>query len=168
MKRKTTYATYALTVLFMAFLLVAASPVTTSEDTSSYIKHQWIIYDEPNVVNFRFVRAGENTDPEYFFIGKLTFCNKLLDVRALSIYNPTDSSRVWASLIDRTLQQNDTCLVEMFVFGIHGGALRKQVEKDGLCTIAVHGSMDTASFMLTKFGEENLLRLILVVEEYSD
>ncbi len=152
----------------MVFLLVAASPVTTSEDVPSYIKHQWVIYNKPNVVDFRFVRAGKNTDPEYFFVGKLTFCDKLLAVRGLSIYNPTDSSRVWASPIDRTLQQNDTCLVEMFVFGIHGGALRKQLEKSGLCIIVVHGSIDYVAFALTKFGEENILRLILAVEEYSD
>lgn len=123
-----------------------------------------VIYSQ-DPFDIRMIRAGDKKNPEYKIFGMLILCDRILDVRALTVYSAYDSTHIYGGPINRTLNLADTCSVEMYAFSIHGGALRKQLEKPGNAVIIVHGAQYGLTFELTAAGEEALLRVILKGEE---
>jgi len=103
----------------------------------------------------------DNSTLQYRFVGMIVLVRLIFDVQALSIYSPADDSRLLAGLINRQIKMaEDSCTVEMFAFNVHGGALRKQLEKDSTCIITIHGSNANFTFELTPFGELEMLEII--------
>jgi len=152
--------TRVLLVLLLATFFAVATPACVIGETAPT---QSIIYSKVPV-DLRFVRAGEDRDPHYQFVGLLMLCDELLDVRALTVYSPSDSTHVRATLCARTLDQfggADSCIAETFTFDVHGGILRNQIEKPGFCTVVIFGASRAIVFELTEAGENLLLQVIL-------
>ncbi len=96
-----------------------------------------------------------NTD--YQFVGSVYTCGNVFGTKQFIVWSPSDSTKVKATPIDRALQPVDTCGTERYRFGIHGGILRKQLEKDGLAEFVVVGGIGALVFSLTPSGEAELL-----------
>ena len=143
--------------LLLVFLLIAATPVNVMEGT---VSTQAVIHNAPSI-DFKLICIGEDKNPHYRFIGTLILCDEILGVQALAVYSSFDSTNVKATPYTHELKAIDTCIVETFVFGIHGGMLRKQLEKPGLCTIIIFGISCAFVFEMTDSGKAELLQVIL-------
>lgn len=151
------------TIVLMAAALVLIAPSNAMQNPQQ-LPAQAVIYNQAPV-SFSLVRTGTEKQPEYQFVGVLALCDKVLDVRVLTVYSAFDSTQVAAALYNRTLEIADTCVIETFVFRIHGGILRKQLEKPGTANVIIHGATLALRFELTAEGEQQLLDIILKAEE---
>ena len=153
-------------VLLLAFLMTACFPF------SALNKGEWRIRKSLDVpaqvmlnvtppIALKLTREGEDNNPQYYFIGVVMFCDMVFSVQALTIYDPTDSTHLRTTPISRTFSMADTCTVERFTFGIHGGMLRKRLERDGVCAIIVHGATKSIILEPTPDGEQMLMDVIL-------
>lgn len=153
-------------ILLLACVLVACFPVNSISQgewrtrKSLDVPAQVFLNTTPPIA-LKLTREGKDKNPHYYFIGVVVFCDTIFSVQALTIYSATDSTHLRAILVNHTFSMADSCTVEQFTFGIHGGALRKQLEKDGECAVIVHGAMKSIILEPTPDGEQMLMNIIL-------
>jgi hypothetical protein len=153
--------TQLIVVLLMTVMLVAATPVSATGGPTS-APAAVTIYDS-GPFQLQFVRKDTDGGPVYAFVGRVTMCDRIFDVRGLAVGNPADSTAIPGAPYSKVMEMvEDTCVSESFVYTMHGGALRALVEKPGNCVVFVRGAEIIGSFTLTPEGEAQLLSVILV------
>lgn len=144
-------------IVLMALALVASTPARTKlPDAPKYAT----IYNVPPV-DFKFMRTGDKKSPDYRFVGVLKFPDQILDVKKVVVVSMADSVALTCTFIDRTLTLYEDGCQENFTFGVHGGSLRKQLEKSGEIVIFVFGREHGIRLGLTEGGKESVLKVIV-------
>jgi hypothetical protein len=156
------------TILLLAFLLVAATPQDTSEQQipNSQKIEQRVIYSQAPYDLRIAKKVGVN--PEYRLVGMFVDCDSVLEVRAAFVGNPTDStSAQFVPIARQFARTKDGCTIEMFAFGFHGGVVRKILEAEGTAEFVVICANGAICFELTAEGEAEILELFKRTKEES-
>lgn len=141
-------------LLFWAVSITSAHP---AESTTMINETQIVSNSE---VQLKFVRM-ENTGVSFQFVGLSISCVQPVEVIGLAIYNDEDSSYIPTNLYDTFSQLADTCIIQVFCFAVHGGQLRRQINKDGLAIIYIISDAHQAyKLQLTEFGEQEIIRVL--------
>lgn len=148
-------------MIVIAIVMLTTFIVHTSVEgqTTSYIPTQAIIHNQPPV--FFLLSRTDEKSPKYNFSGTLVICDSLFNIQALTVYSPSDSTQLRTNFVHRSMEFAQGCHIEMFKFNVHGGALRRQLEKAGRCTIMIHGINRVMLFEMTAQGETLLLNIIV-------
>ena len=158
MKKSTKICIITLAFIAAFLTVVICVPISVNAQTTSHVPTQVIIHDRPPV--FLMLSRIDDKTPTYEFNGTLVF-DTFFNIQALTIYSPSDSTQLRTTFINRAVQSTDDYTIEIFAFGIHGGALRRQIEKAGRCIIMIHGIDKVLSFDMTEYGETMLLTVLI-------
>lgn len=149
-----------ITIIVLALLVIAAPTASQMLPVEPSVH---IVMHNTAPINFGFIRVDAVGGPEYMFVGLLVKCDSAFNVKSLTIGSVTDISATQgtrATVLRYNRQMSDSCTIEMFTFGIHGGALRRQIEAEGDCLITLHGRDFHLNFRLDKRGEQMFLDVI--------
>lgn len=155
-----------ITIILFAVLLIAATPQGVSEQTAQSKIEQSVIYSAGGI-DLRVAKRQTIQGPEYRVVGMLLECDSTYDVQALVIGNPTDSVHTQGVPVARQFVRADSCQIEMYAFGVHGGAVRRVLEADGLAEFVVICANGAIQFKLTAEGEADLIKFFARSKEES-